>query len=94
MSSSRTIRVFPADSLAQAAADEHERLRGLLEEANVFFRHALLQTAPGKPALEYLQKRGLTLATIGALSTIPLVIGVVRGNRSRHHSEATATQIE
>ena len=48
----------------QAEDEQYDRLRGLLEEATTFFRHALLQTAPGKPALEYLQKRGLTLATI------------------------------
>ena len=48
----------------QAEDEQYDRLRGLLEEASTFFRHALLQTAHGKPALEYLQKRGLTLATI------------------------------
>mgnify|MGYP000883083948 CR=1 FL=1 len=50
----------------QAEADEHERLRGLLEEAVTFFRHHLMNTPAGKQALEYLQKRGLTMPTIEA----------------------------
>lgn len=48
----------------QAEADEHERLRGLLEEAVTFFRHHLLNTPAGKQAMAYLQKRGLTTATV------------------------------
>ncbi len=44
----------------QAAAEEHDHLRSLLEDAVVFFRHQLLHTPAGAPALEYLQrKRGL-----------------------------------
>src|SRR5512136_1447870 len=40
--------------------EEHARLRRALEEAETFYRHALLNTEEGKPALEYLrQKRHL-----------------------------------
>jgi DNA primase len=48
----------------QAAEDEHERLRGLLEEVVTFFRHHLTQTPAGQEAYAYLQKRGLLQATI------------------------------
>lgn len=48
----------------QAEVDEHERLRGLLEETVTFFRHHLLNTPAGKQAMAYLQKRGLTMATV------------------------------
>jgi len=50
----------------QAAEEQNDRLVGLLEEAVNFFRHHLLQTPPGRPALEYLHKRGITPATIEA----------------------------
>ena len=42
----------------------NERLQGLLEEAVNFYRHHLLQTPGGKPALAYLTKRGLKQETI------------------------------
>jgi DNA primase len=49
----------------QAAAEEHSALRALLEEAVIFYRHHLVNTAAGKKALEYLrQKRGLTDETM------------------------------
>lgn len=48
----------------QAEDVELERLRALLEEAVLFYRHYLLNTPMGKPALEYLQKRGLKTETI------------------------------
>lgn len=44
--------------------EQSERLRALLEEAVNFYRHHLLQTAAGKPAREFLQKRGLQPVTI------------------------------
>jgi len=45
--------------------EEHERLRQALEDAATYFRHQLLNTDEGRPALEYLrQKRHLTDATI------------------------------
>lgn len=45
--------------------EENQRLRNLLEEAATFYRHHLLNTPAGAPALEYLlQKRNLTTQTI------------------------------
>lgn len=48
----------------QQQAEEYERLRTLLEEAVTFYRHNLLNTAMGKPALAYLEGRGLDTRTI------------------------------
>jgi DNA primase len=47
----------------QAAEEQYDRLRGLLEEAANYY-HSLLKTPAGKPAHDYLLKRGLTEATI------------------------------
>jgi DNA primase len=47
-----------------AQEEEHGRLRTLLEDAVTFYRHALSQTPAGKPALDYLFKRGLTASTV------------------------------
>ena len=45
--------------------EEHERLHQALEEALVFFRHQLVGTSAGKPALAYLQEqRHLTDSTL------------------------------
>lgn len=47
---------------------EHEelkdRLKTLLEESVIFYQHHLLNTSAGKPALEYLMKRGVTQKSI------------------------------
>lgn len=52
---------------AQAVADEHDHLRGLLEEAVTFYRHHLFNTNAGKLALDYLRnKRGLKDETLEA----------------------------
>ena len=53
------------------------RLRGLLEDAVNFYRHHLHPNPGGKPALEYLHKRGLTPATIEAfgLGYAPACLG-------------------
>ncbi len=48
----------------QAEEETHARIRGLLEDAVTLYRHHLTQTPAGKPAFEYLIKRGLTPATI------------------------------
>jgi DNA primase len=48
----------------EAQDEQYDRLRTLLEEAVVFFRHQLLQTPAGQPALAYLHKRGLQPGTI------------------------------
>src|SRR5512136_2510960 len=51
----------------QAAAEEYDALRILLEDAVTFYRHNLLNTPAGKPVLEYLRtKRGLKDDTIEA----------------------------
>ncbi|HEX9029237.1 MAG TPA: DNA primase [Anaerolineales bacterium] len=51
----------------QAAAEEHDNLRALLEEAVTFYRHHLRNTPAGQAALDYLrQKRSLTDETIEA----------------------------
>ncbi len=45
--------------------EENQRLRNLLEDTLTFYRHQLLNTPAGKPALEYLlEKRKLTPQTI------------------------------
>lgn len=47
--------------------EENLRLRNLLEDVSTFYRHQLLQTEAGKPALTYLlEKRNLTEQTIEA----------------------------
>lgn len=48
----------------QAAEDEQERLRELLEEALRFFQYQLQKTPEGKQALEFLVKRGVTSDTM------------------------------
>jgi DNA primase len=48
----------------QAAAEEHDQLRSLLEEAVIFYHHHLQNTPAGAVALEYLHKRGLSDETI------------------------------
>jgi len=51
---------------ALAAAEEHDHLRNLLEEAVIFYRDQMLNTRAGKAALEYLKKRGLNETTLEA----------------------------
>lgn len=58
------VELTPQTPEKAAQAEQYERLRNLLEEAVVFFRHQLLQTAGGKPALAYLHQRGLQPGTI------------------------------
>jgi len=48
----------------QAEDDAAEQQHTLLEEAVMLYRHYLVQHPSGKPALAYLQKRGLTTETI------------------------------
>jgi DNA primase len=50
----------------QAADEEFERQRMLLEEAATFFRYHLTSTPAGKAAQSYLEKRGLSAATMDA----------------------------
>lgn len=58
------VQLEPVTPQRQEADKVNERLQGLLEEAVNFYRHHLLQTPAGKPALAYLNKRGLTQETI------------------------------
>ena len=60
------VQLKPPTPEEQAAAEEHDNLRQLLEDAVTFFRHQLLNTPPGRQALEYLKKRGLKEDTIEA----------------------------
>jgi DNA primase len=60
------VELKPQSPQDQAASEEHELLRALLEEAVTFYRHQLLNTPPGKAALEYLHKRGLKDETVEA----------------------------
>jgi DNA primase len=48
----------------QAAEDEYERLRELLEEAVNYYQFQLLKTPAGQPALEFLGRRGVKPETI------------------------------
>ncbi len=58
------VELTPVTPEKVAEEEQFERLRTLLEDAVIFFRYHLKQTAAGAPALEYLQRRGLLPATI------------------------------
>jgi DNA primase len=59
------VKLEPFRAQKPEEKEEHERLRGLLEEAATFYRHQLTATPAGKPALDYLrEKRSLSDATI------------------------------
>ncbi len=61
------VTLAPPTAKDQAAAEENDNLRVILEEALTFYRHQLLNTPAGKFALDYLRtKRGLSDATIEA----------------------------
>ncbi len=60
------VQLKPPTPQEQAAAEEHDALRSLLEDAVTFYRHQLLNTPPGLVALDYLHRRGLDEATIEA----------------------------
>jgi DNA primase len=61
------VQLKPVTPEEQAAGEENDHLRALLEAAVTFYRHQLYNTAPGKAALEYLrQKRGLRDETLEA----------------------------
>lgn len=51
-------------SQEQALTEEHDRLRGLLDEAVIYYRNCLLTTPSGKEAREYLRSRGLKEDTL------------------------------
>ncbi|NQS91834.1 MAG: DNA primase, partial [Chloroflexi bacterium] len=56
----------PLTPAAKEEKEEGERLRDLLEEAVVYFRHNFQHTEEGKAAAAYLDSRGITMETIGA----------------------------
>lgn len=58
------VQLKPLTPEALEEKEEHERLRGLLEETVTYYRHNLLQTDAGKSGVSYLQKRGLSEVTI------------------------------
>lgn len=58
------IQLRPPSPEEEIQKEEHQRLRGLLEEASAFYRHQLINTEAGKPALDYLHSRGITDQTI------------------------------
>jgi len=59
------VQLRPRTPQDEARDEEHARLRELLEAAVTLYRHHLLNTPPGRKALEYLvEKRGLTPETI------------------------------
>jgi len=60
------VTLVPQTPERQAAEEQYGCLRALLEEAASFFHYSLIKTPAGKPALDYLLKRGLTAQTIEA----------------------------
>jgi len=56
----------PLTPQAQEEKEEGDRLRELLEEAVIYYRHQLAHSESGKTAAAYLEKRGLDLETIEA----------------------------
>jgi len=59
------VKLEPYKAQKPEEKEEHERLRGLLEEAVTFYRHQLVSTTTGKLALDYLhEKRRLSDATL------------------------------
>jgi DNA primase len=60
------VELKPPTPEEQAATEEGDHLRHLLEEAVTFYCHQLVNTPAGKAALSYLLQRGLTRETIEA----------------------------
>ncbi len=53
------VELKPQTPQEQAAAEEHDHLRVLLEEAATFYHHQLLNTPAGRSTLDYIYQRGL-----------------------------------
>ena len=60
------VELKPPTPAEQAAAEEHDSLRLLLEAAVTFYQHQLRNTTAGQAALAYLHQRGLKDETIEA----------------------------
>jgi DNA primase len=58
------VKLEPVTPQKKEEEETHQRLRDLLEEAVIFYRHHLLHHPAGKPAIDYLKNRGLTAETI------------------------------
>jgi DNA primase len=58
------VQLRPPTPQEQEAAEEHDRLRQLLEEVVVYYRHQMTSTPAGQEAQAYLVKRGLRVETI------------------------------
>jgi DNA primase len=59
-----SVELRPRTPEEQAAQEEHERLRELLESAAAFYRHILLNTEVGREALSYMHGRGFSDETL------------------------------
>ncbi|MEW5867955.1 MAG: DNA primase [Chloroflexota bacterium] len=85
------VELQPQTPEAQAAAEENDALRALLEEAVTFYRHQLLNTPAGEQALSYLrQQRGLrdeTIETFGLGYAPQAWDAVVHHFRAKGYSE-------
>lgn len=60
------VTLTPLTPEKQAEDEEFERLHAVLEEAVTFYRYHMTSTPAGRAAQAYLEKRGLTPATIEA----------------------------
>lgn len=58
------VELQPYSQQSELDRGQQTRLQTLLEDAVLFYRHQLLNTPAGKPAFEYLHKRGCTDETI------------------------------
>jgi DNA primase len=58
------VELKPQSPEQQEQEEQYDRLGNLLEDAVVFYRHQLLQSPQGKPALAYFENRGVTHETI------------------------------
>lgn len=58
------VKLEPQTPERKEAEEQHERLRNLLEESVQFYHYHLVQDPSGKPALDYLEKRGVARESI------------------------------
>lgn len=58
------VELEPMTPQRREMEDEYETLRTLLEESVKFYQFQLLKTPAGKPALDYLLKRGISLESV------------------------------
>lgn len=62
------VQLKPPSPQEAVQREEHEALRTVLEDAVTFYRHQLMKTPAGQPALEYLHRRGLSDETLERFS--------------------------